>query len=55
MGNEKQCTKVRYKTKKEARTKLNYLRKDRSVKIKPVREYECPDCFGYHLTHQRLD
>ena len=46
------CVKVKYKSKKEARTKLNYLRRDRSVKIKPVREYHCPDCNGWHLTHR---
>ena len=46
------CGKVRYACKKEARTKLNYLIKDRTVKIKPVREYHCPNCNGYHLTHK---
>lgn len=46
------CSKVKYKTKKEAVSKLNYLRANRNVKIKPTRAYNCGDCNEWHLTHQ---
>ena len=46
------CNKVRYVTKKEALSKLNFLRKSRNVKIKPTRAYHCGVCNQWHLTHQ---
>ena len=51
MRNEK-CEKVSYEKKKDAQFKLNYLKQNRSVKIKPTRVYSCPNCGKYHLTHQ---
>ena len=46
------CNKVSYNNKKEAETKLNFLKKSRNIKIKPIRFYFCEVCKGYHLTHQ---
>ena len=44
--------KVRYLTKKEAQSKLNFLKNSRSIKNKPKRIYYCEECKSWHLTHQ---
>lgn len=42
------CTgKIRYDDKRNARTKINELKKRRGVSLRP---YPCPYCHGWHLT-----
>ena len=44
--------KVRYSTKKDAQSKLNYLQREVNTKSRPVRVYE--DSNGWHLTKLHL-
>jgi len=51
-----ECTKIRYKTKEEAREHLIKIVEQPEHKPwnekKPCRHYRCPHCGDYHLTSQ---
>jgi hypothetical protein len=54
----KQCKKVRYKTKKEAKKALKEVRKTplylKGRFIKKARQYyKCPICSGFHITSSK--
>ena len=48
----KECMKIRYTTKKEALSSLNYIRKYKNRKKLPIRIYYCNLCYGWHITSQ---
>jgi hypothetical protein len=45
-------SKNRYPTKKAARTAINAAMRRRRKRPEHLREYQCPVCNGYHLTHK---
>ncbi|HEY8898913.1 MAG TPA: hypothetical protein VIM61_00660 [Chthoniobacterales bacterium] len=45
-------SKNRYPTKKAARTAINAALRRRRKRPEHLREYQCPVCNGYHLTHK---
>lgn len=46
------CNKKIYKTKKDAQTMLNFLRKKCTTRRRPTFVYCCTECKGFHLTHK---
>jgi hypothetical protein len=47
------CTKVRYKTSVDALDDLCRIARLPNREHKPVRDYRCPWCSGYHLTSRQ--
>jgi len=44
------CNKKNYQRKRKAQEALNAAQKNRRLKYKPRRVYECDECLGWHIT-----
>ena len=47
----KMCDKIKYKTKKQATTAMNTIKKTSNRNDIPKRVYYCKECQGFVLTH----